>query len=173
VLAVLSLLQQTNDEIVARALALIDPKPERAEEARRQITRAIAIISEPEPKDPLPDNRQIRKVASALQAASAVLKHPWVWEFADDWRQLCERLETIATNPEAVCLTKRGPRLSEKKWMAARSAYSILRSHGAKPTLYRDGAWFQLAATLYEGATGIADANLERACEWWAHRIRR
>jgi hypothetical protein len=51
-----------------------------------------------------------------------------------------------------------------QKTTAAFFAHRLLRTYGGKPTLSTNGAFFQLAAVLYAGATGIADADLSQAC---------
>jgi hypothetical protein len=61
-----------------------------------------------------------------------------------------------------------------KKNRAALCAFAILRRHGIEATLYKDGKFFQLAAALYEGATGIAtdSEDLTRACKRIVHHFR-
>jgi hypothetical protein len=58
------------------------------------------------------------------------------------------------------------------KDLCAGMAFVLLEKFGSRPTLTVDGPFYQLAAKLYEGTTGIGegDENLERQCRRAFHR---
>jgi hypothetical protein len=66
---------------------------------------------------------------------------------------------------------RKGPR-SPQKHEAALRAYQLLRTSGTTPTLSEDGPFFELAKLLYEGGTGIVNADLSRACRQVFHQLR-
>jgi hypothetical protein len=157
-----------DDDIIERALELIKPKPERIEEARKQVAFAIARVKwasdEPPRQARAAYNREIHEFIAALKAAIAALEQPPI-----DARllmydgRLPKKLAAVVKEAQHG-LINRGQQRSLKNSTAAWYAYDLLCIHGIKPKLYKDGAFFQLAALLNEGATGIANANLERAC---------
>jgi hypothetical protein len=58
------------------------------------------------------------------------------------------------------------------KDLCAGMAFVLLEKFGSRPTLTVDGPFYQLAAKLYEGTTGIGEGNenLERQCRRAFHR---
>jgi hypothetical protein len=175
------------DKVVTRALQLVDPKPEQTEEARTQVVDAIATIKRVGEHMPGPETtkRELRELASALRRAIAAVERPSPWGTwalgaaprltAVRLRSLCGEFAAIAEAAEwlqARLVVRKGPQVSGKRWVAALEADRLLRTYRVEPTLSAEGAFFQLAATLYEGATGIADADLSRACRRYFHACR-
>jgi hypothetical protein len=178
----------THDDIIERALQLIKPKPEQTAEARKRVvfiidwvTFNIALDTALTSACAPPTNREIDKFADALRATIAALEHPMARGLVigklnpDDLLRLRTELGSIV---EAAVSTrkKEGPRAKMDKRIAAAHAYLLLHQFGrVEPTLYKDGAFLQLAALLYEGATGIAGADFSRACKWavfWENKFR-
>jgi hypothetical protein len=171
----------SDDDVVTRALDLIGTKLERTDEAQLRVVDAIAKIartSEHAPRWNSREVREARRLAGALRTAMAALKTHLARgvfhrsELTAD--QLREELAAFAAAAEWQYSTRRGPGGNHKKFMAALEAHELLRRHGVEPTLYKSGALFQLAAMLYEGATGIATDNedLSRQCKRVVHRFR-
>jgi hypothetical protein len=172
-------------ELQEGALQLIGPKPERTEEARKQVADAIAQIKRAQRRS-TDNKRELQQIASALRRAIAALKRPSVRDLqlrvhysrnpglaglvlagplVDQLPTLREGLAALAAAADSACkdikLGRRGP---GQKMCAAIWAHELLRSHGVKPTCYAQGKFFRLAAVLYEGGTGIAGADVERVC---------
>jgi hypothetical protein len=178
------------------ALDLIKPKPEQLAECQEEIVNAIVAIWEIPLTTPGPatDKRELREIASALRGAVAALQHHFavaviVWDLEeqagryvdsepteDRVRSLRKELATTADLAEAASErieVRKGPGVSArwigKKLVAAFQALRLLRIYGAEPTLSTGGAFFQLAAALYEAATGIAGTDLSRVCRQIFH----
>jgi hypothetical protein len=163
------MLKRYDDSVLDRALQLLQPKPERIEEVREQVAFAIARVKwasyEPTGLERAAYNREIHEFIAALKAAIAALEQPLAEELLlpHGWARLPKKLAAVVKEAEHS-LIKRGQQRSLKNFTAAWYAYDLLCSHGIEPKLYKDGAFFQLAALLNEGATDITGANLERAC---------
>jgi hypothetical protein len=83
------------------------------------------------------------------------------------WVELKNDLDTKISFIEKVQWpTRRGsPRVDYAKIVAAASDFLLLSKFGMKrPTLTIGGPFYELASVLYEGATYIPEANLERYC---------
>jgi hypothetical protein len=185
-----------NPEIVTRAmtaaLELIGPNPNQYNEVLEELADAITQVWNIPDRVPGPatDKRELREIASALRRAAAALDHSFavaviVWDLEeqvdeyvarepteDRVRSLRKQLIEIAESAESHSRriqVRKGPQQNGKKLWAAYFAYYLLEHHGAKPTLSAEGVFFQLAATLYEGATGIANVDLSRACRLIFH----
>jgi hypothetical protein len=162
-----------HDDIVERALQLIKPEPEQTEKARKRVARAIARIRLCGERPPRPawTRQEYREFASALRTAIAALEHPLardlfiVSDLTAD--RLREELAAVAAQAESEGSVRRGPKGKYNKYWAAFEAHELLLEHGVEPTLDKDGAFFQLAAKLYEGATDTATEpeGLSRACK--------
>jgi hypothetical protein len=177
--------------MVLLALDLIKPKPQQLAECQEEVFNAIVMIWSIPLTTPGPatDKRELREIARALRGAIAALEHPFaVHAIVSDLEEqagryvdseptedrvssLRKELATIATLAEAASeriKVRKGPgvsvRGSGKKLVAAFQALRLLRTYGAEPTLSSGGAFFQLAVALYEAATGIAGADLQRSC---------
>jgi hypothetical protein len=175
------------------ALSLIKPSPEQWDEAVVEIVDAIRIISEIDPaNDRVPRavvREELRKFAHALHGAVAALTTPphWPLPIGVHWNELgswdkdqllsvCDELTGMAQVAEAEARRiarkgRQGRVPSEKRLAAAEFAYDLLESYGIKPTLSPTGPFFQLTAALYEGGTGIADADLSRVCRAVFHEF--
>jgi hypothetical protein len=185
-----------NPEIATRAtmaaLELIDPNPNQHNEVLEELAGAIIHVWNIPDRVPGPatDKQELREIASALRRAAAALDHPFavsviVWDLEeqvrkyvarepteDRVRSLRKQLIEIAESAESHSRrtqVRKGPQQNGKKLWAAFFAYHLLERHGVKPTLSAEGVFFQLAATLYEGATGIANVDLSRACRLIFH----
>jgi hypothetical protein len=178
--------RRLDPEITKRALQLIDPKPARTEEARKQVADIIAILRAGRAARPDTVNkRELEQIASALRRAIAALKKPSVPDLqfrvhlsrnpglaglagplVDQLPTLREELAAMATAADSACKDiKLGRRGDHQKVAAAYFAHKLLWHHGVKPTHYTQGKFFQLADVLYEGSTGIKGADLSRACK--------
>jgi hypothetical protein len=181
-----------HDDIVERALQLIKPKPDRIEEARERVAFIIEILKQApdhKPATAATDRLEFRAIANRLRRAvealdydfaplvifwtlEAQVGHKIKYKRADNrLRNLRRELTAYADYAEArsrATLDPKGPGANLKKLVAAGMARQALLDHGVKPTLYEDGAYYQLTAVVYEGATGIADANISRACRHMA-----
>jgi hypothetical protein len=172
---------QRHDDVVDRALQLIGPKPEQAEGVRQQVVDAIAWVARASEhrKPPHWNSREVRKVTRALRTAMTALEHrlardvPVGFDPPETAGRLRKELAAFATAVEGH-YSPIGRRVNIKKSRAAARAFSILSRHGIEATLYKGGKFFQLAAALYEGATGIATDNedLSRACKRIVHHFR-
>jgi hypothetical protein len=187
--------RRLDPKITMRALQLIAPKPARTEEARKQVDYAIATIKSPRAQPRTVNKRELEQIASALRRAIVVLKKPAVSDLqrrlhyernpglagllfgpplVDQLPKLREELAALAAAADSACQDiKLGRRRGSGPTMcAALWAHDLLRRHGVKPTCYAQGKFFRLAAVLYEGGTGIAGADVERACRQVFHHRR-
>jgi hypothetical protein len=81
----------------------------------------------------------------------------------------CDELEVIAVAAEQCAKTFRSNKDARqpdnfKLKVALRARGLLERFGGKRPTLSGKGAFYNLTRVLYEGATGVEEANLERAC---------
>jgi hypothetical protein len=157
-----------HDSIVERALESINPKPERAEEAREEVAAAIALITHAEDMSPATTQE-----ISALRATIAALQRPWAECLgSNELPRLRDELEWIVEYAEWQ-RSRKGPRRNPKKLMAAFDARCLLHKYGGVEPKMTDGsAFYELAAVLYEAATGVAGADLSRACKGVERRFR-
>jgi hypothetical protein len=121
--------------------------------------------------DDAPDARTKRtaeRVLRLLKENYSQRRAPPHPEFSGDFfRTVIER--SIANIRQTPTMSRRqqgrsGARKNWKKHATACVAYNLLRFDGIKPTLSDGGPFFELASILYEGETGIAGADLSRAC---------
>jgi hypothetical protein len=176
------------EEIVNRALQLLNPTDEEKTECRERVkecmlfVRAIAAgISRN------PSSAQIRddfeNLAAALRRAKKALDKlcetdcllylpmndgdPWRSPLKAEWGQfynaLTAKLALLETRKNYV--PKGSPLPDPAKRSAAwYSVYLIAVCGRKRPTKTLDGPFYELASLLYEGATYTAHANLERHC---------
>jgi hypothetical protein len=172
----------SDDDVVTRALKIIDPKLKHDEGARQQVVDAIARVaraSEHRKPPPYRNSREVHKVTRALRTAMTALEHRLAREVpvGFDPPEKADRLRgELAAFATAVERHYRliGRRGNVQKNRAAGGAFAILNRYGIEVTLYKGGKFFQLAAALYEGATGIAtdSEDLTRACKRIVHHYR-
>jgi hypothetical protein len=195
-----------HDDIVERALALIQPKPEQTAGVRKRVVEAIArihpvhgLFSGDTEQERAAEKRECDEFAGAMRTAIAALDRPTMdvvsgeindevtfgetmmgvvleeqrghhgtyTETARRVHRLRKELAALAAAAEAdssILKAKCGRRTDPVKWAAAIAAYETLRDYGIRPSLYKGGTYFQLAAVLYEGVTGRADEDFSRAC---------
>jgi hypothetical protein len=95
-----------------------------------------------------------------------------LWNY-HNYRGLITELEEIVTEAEEVRrqieIGPGSPKPDMMKINAAISAYLLLCEVEIAPTLSDQGQYYQLAAVLYEGATGISNADLSRSCRLVFH----
>lgn len=103
------------------------------------------------------------------QPAYACSEHHF--KYAQD--ALCRQLEEIATEAEElrrqIEVGHGSPQTDFMKLNAAIAAYHLMCKVDIRPTLTDQGQYYQAAAIFYEGATGIADADLSRLCRLVFH----
>lgn len=157
----------------ARVIKLVGPKPDQRDDCLREAAisvqwikrRTAATQSAGERKEAL---HQVAKNIAAvitslndLPTATQRELHP------EAFQRSLDRTVALA---EKVKVTPSGGKLGSridaaKKRAAADCALYILRAYGSRPpTLYRDGPYFELAALLFELATG-KDGDVELACK--------
>jgi hypothetical protein len=82
-------------------------------------------------------------------------------------------LEEIAAEAEKLMseidVGHGSPPMDFMKLNAAMAAYHLMCKLDIRPTLTDQGQYYRLAAIFYEGATGIADADLSRSCRLLFH----
>jgi hypothetical protein len=168
--------KRTSDSVIDRALQLIQPNQEPNHEVRREVVNIIMEIKPTSTFGRGEARKQCRKMAGALRKAVEVLANPLTQALSTrygEMHKLCEELLTLAEAVEGWGKPKKGRPSKITKRTAAFYAHRLLLRHGDKsPKVYKDGAYFQLAAVLYEGATGIPGADLERACRDMLHEAR-
>jgi hypothetical protein len=168
--------KRTSDSVIDRALQLIQPNQEPNHEVRIEVVNIIMEIKSTSTFGRGGAAKQCRKMAGALRKAVEVLANPLTQALSTrygEMHKLCEELLTLAEAVEGWGKPKKGRPSNLTKWMAGFYAHRLLVRHGDKPPkVYKDGAYFRLAAVLYEGATDIASADLERACRRVLHKAR-
>jgi hypothetical protein len=86
---------------------------------------------------------------------------------------LLGQLEEIASEAEELSrqieIRRGSPPPDMMKVNAAIAAYRLMCKVEITPTLTDQGQYYNLAAVFYEGATGIADADLSRSCRLVYH----
>jgi hypothetical protein len=144
-----------------RAWEIIAPDLERQGECERRIVYAILLIR----REVLAAKRSTRRTTAELkkdlkkrikklQAAEAAVEDERLADRLTDERERMEKELAMLNNTVAQ---KGKPRRSETKEAAVHQAHELLRRFGSKqPSLYRDGAWHNLAKVLF----GNEDADL-------------
>jgi hypothetical protein len=93
---------------------------------------------------------------------------------SDRRNELCEQLNAVATAAEQranwVPIKKGQRQKSSAKINAAQMAYDLMKNLNLTPTLTIGGQFYDLASIIFEGATGVKDANLDWHCKWVFHR---
>jgi hypothetical protein len=194
------------EETAEEALQLITPPDDQRTRCRQSIKDRIAIIramhfkkdrSTAEIRD------DINKLSAALRRTVAALRKLFIngselhlpmrrfnsdeivrsmvngTEYQSEWREfynvLVAKIDLLENRYNDV--RKAGPVSDPAKLLAALHSSHLLREFGRRPTKTVGGAFYELASLLYEGATGVQNANLERYCrkilEHDAHRERR
>jgi hypothetical protein len=76
-----------------------------------------------------------------------------------------EKAAKIATFAAKNTIVPKGSQIwDDAKVVAAVCAHSALKEYGVTPTLTVDGAFYELASILYEGATGKKEQDLTQYC---------
>ena len=120
------------------------------------------------------------KLAEAAETMVALLRDDNCPADIDDAKypkdELCVWLGAIAViaQERADALQSKKSPSQPLKTLSASFAYGLFEEFGSRPpTLTTDGAFFQLAALLFEGATGIAGANLDWQCRTYLQSRKR
>jgi hypothetical protein len=164
-------------ENAARVIKLVCPKPDQHDDCLREaeinvqwIKRKTAITqSAGERKEAL--HKVAKNIAAVITSLNnlpiATLHelHPEAFQRSLD--QTLALAEKITVKRSGGKKRGSGSRIdAAKKRAAADCAFDILWawSSRGRPTLYRGGPYFELAALLFELATGKRDGDVERAC---------
>lgn len=166
------------EEIVHRALELIQPPPDRRESCRTEIGARVDLLrSVHHYLGNLPSPGQLREelgdIVRALKKARATLRDvtpasrslTFLGSPDEFDAELGRLIRNAEFHREAVHVPSGGRTWDGTKTQAARYADELLRSFGTRPPAKTiGGALYSLAAVLYEGGTGIPDASLEAYC---------
>jgi hypothetical protein len=155
-----------SSEDVERVMVTLTPRIF-AEKQRLFVIDVLRLIRYCRVTHPGAEKRQLRKAAEALEKARAALTalpvpHPATHNLVCELARVRDSCKRRAGSME---VKRSGGRLVEaaQKKIAAEMAMNMLLFCGEKPTLSREGAYFKLAALLFEVATG-KPGDLERAC---------
>jgi hypothetical protein len=180
----------SDSEIVSRAIKEIKPKPSHEALCRSQVAEitmtlrhvwAAKFITPPVKAQ----RRRFSPLASVLHKAANMLQKKFsdpmslallfdepggstaISSLMERLQKTCDELEVIAVAAEQCAKTFRSesdtrPPDNFKRNVALRAQGLLERFGGKRPTL---SGIHNLARVLYEGATGVEEANLERACK--------
>jgi hypothetical protein len=170
--------------IVARALRIVDPPPDKDEQCRETIASGMAwnrlLNRSPRSLSDRSVVRELRSTVSAIEAAHRSIDqlqgHIKAYALGALSAHITKAALTVLAylagvlraNAERIAEGIReagGRRRDLGKQTAADTAYDLLNEYaGSPPTLTIEGPFYQLASVLYEGAMGHEEVDLQRHC---------
>jgi hypothetical protein len=181
----LSITRRVDDcEILNRAMALIEPSREQEASCKADIEQALRLLRlYPSllSNDGYVSLRGVREELSAVRNTAKQLQKKlrsirWLivlalfgdHEQAIAFLDRLDRLEQDATDlverSQSAPARKGGSQIDVFKRLAAGFAFMLMKKFGKRPTKTTTGPYYELASVLYEGATGLAGASLDRIC---------
>jgi hypothetical protein len=159
------------DDIIDRAVDVIDPETGRRKECGALVQRAAETLRTIEPII-IPDSvspgkarallREYAEACRRLERAAFAL--PFLRPPKEFMILLAQEKERSRQHAAELPNWRGARRRDHLKLAAAIVAREVLDAYGKKATLTVGGPWFVLASTFYEMATGIPDAILSDHC---------
>jgi hypothetical protein len=178
-------------QAISECLAIINPEPSVLDLCRSEIEAAVEGIAEYDLRGSVTQGgtRALRKIARTIRATGVLMQsQPWLsaltlptvsWgqllliqpggenegqRAEEEWIRVSKYLLAFADALEGTLSGKTRHEDFAKRLSAFYAFRLLVPFTGRVPTLTIDGAYYRLASFLYEAATGIPEANLERAC---------